>query len=137
MPCVWKTKPNHFAEMCKSAPGRRGRSRNGVNMVDPDHSSEELLLSVTLGLSEGSVLIVNEDSLPGKRIFATTEIVGKSVQMQIDTGASCNVLPEKFASSGTDIVESDRNLKLHSKSTIPVLGACRVSMSNPKKNKKL
>ena len=56
--------------------------------------------------------------------------------MQIDTGASCNVLPQKFVLSGTNIVESDRTLKLYSKSTMPVLGTCRVSMRNPKNNKK-
>lgn len=56
--------------------------------------------------------------------------------MQIDTGASCNVLPQKFVPPGTNIVESDRTLKTYSKSTMPVLGTCRVSMRNPKNNKK-
>ena len=32
--------------MCKSAPGRNSLPRNGVNLVDPDYSSEEELLSV-------------------------------------------------------------------------------------------
>ena len=62
-----------------SAPGRSGRSQNGVNMVDPDYSSEEELLSVTFDSSAGRVHTVNEDSLSGKRIFATMEIAGKSV----------------------------------------------------------
>ena len=82
--------------MCKSAPGRNSRPRNGVNMIYADTSSEEELLSVTFDLTEGSVHIVNEDKLPEKRIFATMEIAGESVRMQIDTGASCNVLPQKF-----------------------------------------
>ena len=56
--------------------------------------------------------------------------------MQSDTGASCNVLPQKFVLSGTNIVESDRTLKLYSKSTMPVLRTCQVSMRNPKNNKK-
>ena len=53
------SKPNHFAEMYKSAPGRSGRSRNGVNMVDTDYSSEEELWSLTFDSSEGSVHTVN------------------------------------------------------------------------------
>ena len=56
--------------------------------------------------------------------------------MQIDTGASCNVLPQKFVPSGTNIIQSDRTLKMYSKSTMPVLGTCRVRMRNPKNNKK-
>ena len=105
-------------------------------MIDADSSSEEELLSVTFDSTEGSVHIVNEDKLPDKKIFATMVIVGKSVQMQIDTGASCNVLPQKFVPSGTNIIQSDLTLKMYSKSTMPVLGTCRVRMRNPKNNKK-
>ena len=122
--------------MCKSAPGKNSRPRNGVNMIDADSSSEEELLSITFDSTEGSVHIVNEENLPEKRIFATMEIAEKSVRMQIDTGASCNVLPQKFVPSGTNIIQSDRTLKMYSKSTMPVLGTCRVRMRNPKNNKK-
>ena len=134
--CSACNKPNHFAEMCKSAPGRNSRPRNGVNMIDADSSSEEELLSVTFDSTEGSVHMVNEDKLPEKRIFATMEIAGENVRMQIDTGASCNVLPQKFVPSGTNISKSDRTLKMYSKSTMPVLGTRRVRMRNPKNNKK-
>ena len=134
--CSACNKPNHFAAMCKSAPGRNSRPRNGVNMINADSSSEEELLSVTFDSTEGSVHMVNEDKLPEKRIFATMEIAGENVQMQIETGASCNVLPQKFVSSGTIIIKSDRTLKMYSKSTMPVLGTCRVRIRNPKNNKK-
>ena len=97
--------------MCKSAPSRNSRPRNGVNMIDADSSSEEEFLSVTFDSTEGSVHMVNEENLPEKRIFATIEIAGKSVQMQTDMGASCNVLPQKFVPSGTNIIQSDRTLR--------------------------
>lgn len=70
--------------MCKSAPSRNSRPRNGVNLVDPDYSTEEELLSVAFDTTEGNVHMVHEDSLPEKKIFATMEIAGESVQMQID-----------------------------------------------------
>lgn len=48
--------------------------------------------------------------------------------MQIDKGASCNVLPQKYVTPpGTLITETDRTLKMYSKSTLPVLGTCRVT----------
>ena len=56
--------------------------------------------------------------------------------MQIGTGASCNVLPQKFVPPGKNIIQLDRTLKTYSKSTMPVLGTCRVRMRNPKNNKK-
>ena len=102
--CRNRNRPNHFAEMCRSTPGRTSRLRNGVNMVDPDYSSEEELLSVTFVSTKGNVHTINEDSLPGEKIFATVEIAGESVQKQIDTGVSCNVLPQKFEPPGTNIV---------------------------------
>ena len=36
----------------------------------------------------------------------------------------------------TLITETDRTLKMYSKSTLPVLGTCRVRMCNPKNSKK-
>ena len=56
--------------------------------------------------------------------------------MQIDPGASCNVLPQKFVSPGTNIVKSDHTVKMYSKSTMPVLGTYQGSIRNPKNNKK-
>ena len=134
--CSACNKPNHFAEMCKSAPGRNSRPRNGVNMIDADFSSKEKLLSVTFDLTEGSVHMVNEDKHPEKRILAMMEIAGESVRMQIDTGASCNVLPQKFVPSRTNVIQSDRTLKMYSNSTMPVVGTCRVRIRSPKNNKK-
>ena len=77
--CSACKKPNHFAEMSKSSPGRNSLPRNGVNLVDPDYSSEEELLSVAFDTTEGNVHTVHEDSLPGKKIFATMEIAGETV----------------------------------------------------------
>ena len=58
------------------------------------------------------------------------EIAGASIRMQIDKGASCNVLPHirnMCSPPGTLITETDRTLKMYSKSTLPVLGTCRVT----------
>ncbi|XP_022794630.1 uncharacterized protein K02A2.6-like [Stylophora pistillata] len=105
-------------------------------MVTSEDSSEEELLSVSFDSHEGNVHAVDEDNFPEKKIFATMEIAGANIQMQIDTGASCNVLPQKYVLSGTLITKTDRTLKIFSKSTLPVLGTCRVSMRNPKNSKK-
>lgn len=93
--------------------------------------------SFTFDSTEGRVHMVNEEKLPEKRIFATMEIDRRteSVRMQIDTGAPCNVLPQKFVPSGTNIIQSYHTLKMYSKFTLPVLGTCRVRMRNPKNNK--
>lgn len=85
-------------------------------MVNAEESSKEELLSVSFDSYEGNVHAVNEDNLPEKKIFATMEIAGASIRMQIGTGAYCNVLPQKYVPPETVITETDRTLKMHSKS---------------------
>ena len=133
--CAACGKPNHFAEMCRIS-GRKDCSRNGINVVDPDDSSSEELLSVSFDRTEENANSINEDTSPETKIFASMEIEGKVVRMQIATGASCNVLPQKFVPPGTHISKTERTLKMYSKSTLPVLGTCRLSMRNPKHRKK-
>ena len=65
-------------------------------MVNSEDSSKEKLLSVSFdSFYDGNVHEVNEQNL-SKKIFATMEIAGASIRMQIDTGASCNALPQKY-----------------------------------------
>ena len=51
--CNACNRPSHFAELCKSAPSRNCRPRNGVNLVVPEYLSKEELLSVALDTTEG------------------------------------------------------------------------------------
>ena len=64
------------------------------------------------------------------------EIEGKPVKMQIDSGASCNVMPEKFVPKRTEIKGTNQTLLLYDKSSIPVAGICKIHFKNPKNNKK-
>ena len=123
--------------MCRSASGKNSPPRNGVNMVNSEDSSKEELLSVSFdSFYDGNVHEVNEQNLSEKKIFATMEIAGTSIRMQIDTGASCNALPQQYVRPGTLITETDRTLKMYSKSTLHVLGKCIVCMRNPRNSKK-
>ena len=133
--CLACGKLNHFAEVCKSS-DRKDQRRKSVNAVDSVDSSDEESLIVSFDSQEEYVNSVNENNLADKKIFATMEIEEKPVRMQIDTGASCNVLPQKFIPSESCIYKTDRTLKMYSKSTMAVLGTYRVSVRNPKNKKK-
>ena len=69
-----------------------------------------------------------------KRIYAAMEIGKKTVEMQIDTGASCNVLPRSCLPNGTEIRTTKRELITYSKSKLSVLGTARVHIQNPCNN---
>ena len=68
-------------------------------MIHADSSTEEELLSITFDSTEGSVHMVNEENLPEKRIFATMEIAGRSVRMQIECFATevCTVWNKHYS----------------------------------------
>ena len=69
-----------------------------------------------------------------KRISAVMEIGRKTVEMQIDTGASCNVLPRSCLPDNTEIQTTKRELITYSKSKLRVLGTVRVHIRNPCSN---
>ena len=47
---------------------------------------------------------------PKTRVYVTSEISDKPILMQVDTGVSCNVIPDKYLPPGTLINETERTL---------------------------
>lgn len=54
--------------------------------------------------------------------------------MQIDTGASCNVLPLSYLPTGAEVQKTKRELFTYSKSKLSVLGTTIVPVRNPRNN---
>ena len=92
--------------------------RKKVSLVETDLSSEEEILSVELSAEDDNVStseVVNSVSDFPNKIYAVMEIQGKPVRMQIDSGASCNVLPKKFL-PGIAEIQKTQQLTTSSKS---------------------
>ena len=64
------------------------------------------------------------------------EIANELVKMQVDSGASCNVLPRKFLPRDTEIKRTNLKLTTYSKVNLKVLGVAKISLRNPKNKKK-
>ena len=56
------------------------------------------------------------------KIFAHMEIADELVKMQVDSGASCNVLPKKFLPKDSKIQKTDLKLTTYSKTPSPDKG---------------
>ena len=111
-----------------------------VSLVETDLSSEEEILSVELSAEDDNVStskVVNSVSDFPNKIYAVMEIQGKPVRMQIDSGASCNVLPKKFLAGIAEIQKTNKLLTAYNKQQISALGTARVSMRNPRTRKKV
>ena len=95
-------KETNFAAKCfkNSRESTKKRSqkpaRKKVSQLDDitesSYASEEEILSVLLDHTANAVLL----SKFKNKIFARMEITNKLMKMQVDSGASCNVLPPKF-----------------------------------------
>ena len=154
--CKKCKKENHVASKChlhgkKSSsvkkkqkapkPNSKESFRKKVNALETNTSPDKELLTVELSTEDVNVStaeVVNVSAVSDfpSKIFAAMEIQGKTVKMQIDSGASCNVLPKEYPPEGTEVQKTNKLLTAYNKERILALGTARVSMRNPKTRKK-
>ena len=89
-----------------------------------------------LSLSSQNAVTTVEMSEFKSKIFAHIEIEDVLVKMQVDSGASCNVLPRKFLPKGTVVDITEVKLTNYSKASIKVQGVAKIQFRNPKNQKK-
>ena len=142
-------KANHFAEKCKQGVKSSGQTgttskykprKNGrVHTVDENDSSESEEECICVTLEEIDACVVNQGAGDLKnKIFASMEIRGlnEPMNMQIDSGATCNVMPARLLPQGTTLDKGKHKLCMYNKETMPVEGMCKLHLRNPKNNKK-
>ena len=122
--CAKCGKSNHFAIKCKSSVSTQSGSQNFAKAVNESSDSEEeiFMLTVNNGFD--------------KKICATMEINGQRVKMQIDSGASCNILPKLFLPPNIEVQKKTKDLVTYSNTRMSSLGTARVSFRNMKNRKK-
>ena len=102
--CAKCTKPNHFARVCKSKPKER-KSVYGVE-ENQDSDDEPYMFVGAIG---------TKDATGGKEWYEDIKIAGKTINVQLDTGARCNVvLTKDLQQLGTKISMMEPEAKLKS-----------------------
>ena len=102
------------------------------DITESSYSSEEEILSVSLHHTANAVDMSNFKN----KIFTHMEIANELAKMQVNSGASCNVLPHKFLPRDTEIKKTSLKLTTFTKTNLKVLGVTKVSLRNPKNKKK-
>lgn len=111
--CQSCKRPNHLAVKCPD-------SRHLHSVVEREDSSDEEWVNAV-------------HSARGKQLKCKMMIQDEEVIFQIDTGATVNVLPQKYA---TDINPTTRTLQMWNDTTMQPIGTCRLPLKNPANNKK-
>ena len=114
--CNVCNKENHYGCKC---PSTHRRKVHNVVEAEPESSEEDWINSV--------------HSMGSSQLKCAMLVAGKEVVFQVDTGASVNTLPEKYADH---ILPTTRTLLMWNNATLKPTGVCRLSLWNPKNRKK-
>ena len=146
--CTTCGKMNHFATKCRQGassqkklpkrdPKSKMKRKTRVHALDEDTEDSDLDSDFEVMTID---VIGKIDTVKGKtnkkytnKIMATFMINGQRIKMQVDSGATCNVLPQTYLPVGTKIDKSNKILSLYNnEATIPVVGTAMVLLVNPK-----
>ncbi|XP_061170925.1 uncharacterized protein LOC133180410 [Saccostrea echinata] len=117
---------NHFSTKCPLLQPRRGH----IKQINNGTSDEEFIL-----------MIENVNSIEEK-LYAEIQIEGKTVRFQLDCGSTVNVLPEEIYKQVCSdphlsmLQKADMTLVMFNKTECHLLGKRRLSVRNPKNNKR-
>ena len=109
---------NHFALKCPKNRKAKGRRVHNVDELSSDESDDDWIFAV------------NSDK--SRQLKCKLNVGNEVVVFQVDTGASVNILPEKYA---TNIIPTEKKLQMWNSSTTTPLGICKTDVTNPKNGK--
>ena len=121
---------NHFASQCLS--------KTRVNVLESENESEINEYCLTLhSVDESQVVRVHvaSDLEYAKKLFATINVENTLVKFQLDSGATCNLIPAKFLRAEVELFPTRQLLTVYNNTIMKPLGTCTVAVSNPKKSK--
>ena len=149
--CFLCHKTGHFANKCRMAQQgheQRGKKnhkkeRKPVNAVgleggDSSTSGDEEYEDIHImelqpdEVIAEEVLRVENTEFPTK-VFATMTVNGQLVKFQIDSGATCNIIPKKHVK---DVEETTHVLAMYNQTTVKPIGKAKVKVVNPRNGKK-
>eukprot|EP00057_Strongylocentrotus_purpuratus_P006656 XP_011661130.1 PREDICTED: uncharacterized protein K02A2.6-like [Strongylocentrotus purpuratus] len=112
---------NHFAKVCM----KETQFRNKIRLVQDD--GEEVLALNAIG----------DNSTYKDKVMAAFLIRGNKISMQVDSGATCNVIPKRHVPDNVEINYGTRRLSLYgNKATVDGIGVCNIVLKNPKNHRK-
>jgi hypothetical protein len=131
---------NHFACKCRKLNVRKSRK---VHQIDETSGSEEeeYVLTVQTNVSREDIKAIDKEIFPNK-MFATMRIDRNEITFQLDCGSTVNVFPEYLfrqcvcEKEHVEIEKSSQTLVMFNGTETKPLGKKRLTLKNPKNNKK-
>lgn len=88
-------------------------------------------------MDEGKILSVHSasDHESARKLFATISLGNSTVKFQLDSGATCNLLPAKYLVDRNELKPTRKWLTMYNDTIIKPLGTCAMEVLNPKNSK--
>ena len=127
--CKFCKGSNHFASKCPKKKKKRPQSshKKKVNRVTVDSSDSD-------DDDDEWLNAVNQN--PKKQLKCRLKLGGQVIVFQVDTGATINVLPKRYAPNNIITQRGNKMLRMWNDSTTVPLGTARQVVENPKNNRK-
>ena len=117
---------NHFASQCMA--------KANVNVVKRESGSDDEYCLTLESLDKSEILRVHSanDHEFARKLFATISLGNSMVKFQLDSGATCNLLPAKYLEDRNKLTPTRKRLTMYNDTMIEPLGTCKMEVCNPK-----
>lgn len=90
--CTKCKKPNHFAKVCQSKPGKNFPLAKSIDEIVPNSAADEVTNQGQYTTSDMGFEVTADDS--PREWFITARCGNQDIKLKVDTGATCNVMPQ-------------------------------------------
>ena len=119
---------NHFREQC--------RLNTSVSAVETDSELEDDEYCLTLeSVIQDEEINSSSDLKHAKKIFATIDVNKSAIKFQLDSRATCNLMPAKALQEKSKLKATREVLTMCNKTTVTTLGQCTLGFHFPKNRK--
>ena len=138
--CNYCKKLNHWEKVCQSKAKQKVHAvQNDNDHSEYDDSSDDCFEIHSMELTNETELPINTiTSTNEKQILATMIINETPVKLQVDTGATCNVISSKYLNEHqmANLQQTNQVLTMYNKQSVVPEGKLKLKMLNPRNNKK-
>ena len=109
-------------------------AKANVNVVERESGSDDEYYLTLESLDESEILRVHSasDHEYARKLFATISLGNSMVKFQLDSGATCNLLPAKYLEDRNELTPTRKRLTMYNDTMIKPLGTCKMEVLNPK-----
>ena len=117
---------NHFAS--------QWMGKANVIVVETENESDDEYCLTLDSVDESEMISVHatSDHEYLRKLFATISLGNSRIQFQLDSGATCNLLPAKYFEDWKELTPTGKWLIMYNNTIMKPLGTCTLQVLNPK-----